>query len=171
MNLALVTSNQKDLADNDGMAEQTIGRAGDQAGVSATLRRVIDRSPTRYKLNLLAILWPPVMTVLECVTRRAYETGTPKEAEEIVSRALVAGLRAADAVIDYTAPSWPMRNVDAFMTGVKEYANGRNVFPCHAAMSTCDSMPACRSVPAIDADTEMIGNGSAPKRPTGPCAE
>lgn len=171
MNLALVTSNQKDLTDIDAMAEQNIGQTGDQSGVSATLRRVIDRSPTRYKLNLLAILWPPVMTVLECVTRRAYETGTPKEAEEIVSRALVAGLRAADAVVDYTAPSWPMRNVDAFMNGVREYASGRNVLPCQAAMTTCDSLPACKSVLAIEPDPEINGNGLASKRPTGPSVE
>jgi hypothetical protein len=170
MNLALVTSNQKNLTDDDTVAELNIGPTVDQSDVSASLRRVIERSPTRYKLNLLAILWPPVMTVLECVTRRARETGTPKEAEEIVGRALMAGLRAADAVGDYTAPSWPMRNVDAFMVGVKEYANGRNVLPCKSATTACEFIPACRSVPANDMESAMMEGASVKKRPTGPKA-
>lgn len=171
MNLALVSSNQKNHTDDDTVAELNIGPAVAHSEISATLRRVIERSPTRYKLNLLAILWPPVMTVLECVTRRARETGTPKEAEEIVGRALVAGLRAADAVSDYTAPSWPMRNVDAFMIGVKEYANGRNVLPCRSPTTTCDFMPACKTVPVNDSESERMGGGPVMKRPACPRAE
>lgn len=145
MTLALVTSGHAESADNDNMTESNeTGASSGQPEAASTIRRVIERSPIRHKLNLLLVLWPPVMTMLECITRRVCEAVPQGHEDEVVSRALMAGLRAADSVGEYSAPAWPMRVVDAFVSGFQEYAKQRVVLACDSGTSACGPLPACK---------------------------
>jgi hypothetical protein len=155
MILALVTSGHAESVDNDNMTEANETEASsDQPEAASTIRRVIERSPIRHKLNLLLVLWPPVMTMLECVTRRVCEVVQQGHEDEVVSRALMAGLRAADAVGEYTAPAWPMRVVDAFAAGFQDYAKQRVSLACDSGTSLCGPLPACRTFRQYEGEGE-----------------
>jgi hypothetical protein len=155
MTLALVTACHDNSFGRKTMTEQNESEVStDPSEASSTLRRVIDRSPTRHKINLLLVLWPPILGMLECVTRRVCEQGPEGQEEELVSRALMAGLRAADAVGEYTAPAWPMRVVDAFAAGFQDYAKQRVSLACDSGTSFCGPLPACRTFRQYEGEGE-----------------
>ena len=78
------------------------------------LKGAIDRLPVRHRLNLLFILWPPLVAMLNAMVRGACTAHAADKVEVAMAKALLSGLRAADNVKDYAAPLWPLRVVDAF---------------------------------------------------------
>lgn len=78
------------------------------------LKGAIDRLPVRHRLNLLFILWPPLVAMLNTMVREACAAHAADKVEAAMAKALLSGLRAADNVKDYAVPLWPLRVVDAF---------------------------------------------------------
>lgn len=124
---------------------ETYGITIDQTGVSPTLRRIIDKSPTRHKLNLLFVLWPPLILMLDCVSRRITASEVRVDLiDQLISRAIISGMRAADGVKGYTEPAWPMQVVEAFMSGTLEFVRSQVSMPCDPGSILCGSQPFCK---------------------------
>lgn len=138
------------------------GVAIDNGETMPTIRRVIERSPARHRLNLLFVLWPPVIHLLECVARRLCQECTDGQGEELLSRAIMTGLKAADSVKGYPEPAWPMRVVDAFMEGTQNFVAERTSMPCSSGEVLCGAQPYCRT--ASLKETEVVGLAVVPLR-------
>ena len=141
-----VTSQTSRLAtEYDLTMTESYGITIDQTGVSPALRRVIDKSPTRHKLNLLFVLWPPLILMLDCVSRRITASETHASlTDQLISRAVISGMKAADGVRGYTEPAWPMRVVEAFMFGTLEFVRSQVPMACDSGSILCGSQPFCK---------------------------
>lgn len=115
----------------------------DQNGVAPVLRRIIAKSPNRHKLNLLFALWPPAILMLDCIARRVC-ADIPTGQEDVISRAIFAGLKAADGVGEYKEPAWPLRVVEAFMLATMEFAAARVPMLCGDGVIFCGSQNSCK---------------------------
>ncbi len=108
---------------NEKSSTQSIVLLADQSAVEPILRRAIDKLPVRHKLNLLFVLWPPLITTLDTMTRHACNERKEQQVEDLLARALLLGLKAVDSIKDYSAPAWPMRVVDAFTDTIIDFMN------------------------------------------------
>lgn len=136
--------------------------AVDSGETAPTIRRVIERSPARHRLNLLFVLWPPVIHLLDCVARRLCHECPDGQGEELLSRAIMTGLKAADGVKGYSEPAWPMRVVDAFMEGTQSFVAERSSMPCPPGEVLCGAHPYCRSAGLTE--TADDGTSAVPLR-------
>lgn len=117
----------------------------DHTGVSPALRRVIEKSPTRHKLNLLLVLWPPLILLLDCVSRRICASESDEDiTDQLISRAIIAGLKAADRVEGYSEPAWPSRVIEAFMSGTLVFARSQVPMPCGPDSILCGLKSFCK---------------------------
>lgn len=162
-----VTSQTSRLAtEPDLTMTETYGITIDQTGVSPALRRVIDKSPTRHKLNLLFVLWPPLILMLDCVSRRITASDAHADlTDQLISRAIISGVKAADGVRGYTEPAWPMRVVEAFMSGTLEFVRSQVPMPCDPGSILCGSQPFCKRA-QNDGAVDRDGNALSGCKPT-----
>jgi len=76
--------------------------------------------------------------------------------DQLISSAINSGMKAADGVREYTEPAWPMRVVEAFMSGTQEFVRSQVLMPCDPGSILCGSQPFCKRA---QNDGQSIGTG------------
>ena len=95
------------------------------ADLSPTVRRVIERSYVRHQLNLMFVLWPPLITMLNRSAEKLGKVVGNTEIETAILDGIAAGIKAAnDVPAEYTHIK-PLRSVDAFADGFTSYLQQR----------------------------------------------